>query len=144
MSQKHPNLSATSDPVEEPTRVLSETIPAPVPSVEQARPSVERRAFARRRASGKVIYQIGDWGLGPSYKAEVVDISQNGIGLVTNKSLAVGTLLRVLRETPYRGQKVAVMARVRWVTAIQENQFRVGCNLDRRLLYTEMQSLIQA
>jgi hypothetical protein len=142
MSQKDPNLPATSDPVQEQTQVLGETIPAPIPLIERPRAPVERRAFARRKANGKVTYQIGDWGLGPSCKAEVVDISQNGIGLIADKLLAAGTQLRIFRETPYRGQKVAVPARVRWVTAIQEKQFRVGCNLDRRLLYTEMQSFM--
>jgi hypothetical protein len=140
MSQKNPNLPSTSDPVLEQTKVLSETIPAPFRSGEVVRPPVERRAFARRKAKGSVTYQIGDWGMGPSYKAEVVDISQNGIGLITDKMLDVGTQLRIFRETPYRGQKVAVPARVRWLTAIQGNQFRIGCNLDRRLIYTEMQS----
>jgi hypothetical protein len=140
MIEKETRLPITPLPVEEQTRLLSDTIPAPIPSTEPARPSVERRAFARRKAKGKVTFQIGDWGMGPTHKAEVVDISQNGIGLLMDRLLPQGTKLRILRETPYRGQKVTVPAQVRWVAGVGVNQFRVGCSLEKRLQYTEMQA----
>jgi PilZ domain len=143
MSPKETRLPATSGPVEEYTKVLSETIVGPIPSTDRGRPQVERRAFARRKAKGKITYQIGDSRVGPSHKATAVDISQNGIGFIADKLLAIGTQLWILRETPYRGQNVSVQAQVRWVTPIAEKQFRVGCSLERRLQYTEMQSFLQ-
>jgi hypothetical protein len=60
--------------------------------------------------------------------------------MITDQSLAKGTKLRILRETPYRGQKFVVPAEVRWSAVLEGNKFRVGCSLERRLTYTEMQS----
>jgi hypothetical protein len=71
-----------------------------------------------------------------------VDISENGLGMIANQPLEVGAQLRISLETPHRGQIVSMLAQVRWMTALTKNQFRVGCNLERRLLYTEMQNFL--
>jgi hypothetical protein len=126
-------------PVEE-TRTLSETLPAHDHGAKRSPAEAKRRAFARRKGKGKITYQIGDSPMASSHKATLVDISENGIGLVTDKQLEVGTLLRISLETPHRGQNVTMVGQVRWVTAMEEKQFRVGCNLERRLQYTDMQN----
>jgi hypothetical protein len=71
-----------------------------------------------------------------------VDISENGLGIIANQPLEVGTQLRISLETPHRGQIVSVLAQVRWMTVVAKNQFRVGCNLGRQLAYTEMQNFL--
>jgi len=100
------------------------------------------RAFVRRKGKGKLTYQTGDSRLAPSHQAALVDISENGLGMIANQLLEVGRQLRISLETPHRGQIVSVMAQVRWVTALSRNQFRVGCHLERRLAYTEMQNFL--
>ena len=134
---------STSEPVEEQTKILNETLPGPVPCTDRSRPQTERRAFARRKAKGKITYQIGDSRMASSHKAVMVDVSQNGMGFVTDKLLEVGMQLRILRETPYRGQSMSVLAQVRWVAVLGEKDIRVGCSLHRRLQYTEMESFLR-
>ena len=100
------------------------------------------RAFVRRKGKGKLTYQIGDLQLTPSHQARLVDISEKGLGMIANQLLEVGTQLRISLETPHRRQIVSMLAQVRWVTALAEKQFRVGCSLERRLAYTEMQNFL--
>jgi len=101
------------------------------------------RAFVRRKGKGKLKYQIGDSRTAPSHRATLLDISEKGLKLIADQNLEVGTQLRISLETPHRGQTVSVLAKVRWVTALAENQFRVGCNLERQLPYREMQDFIR-
>jgi hypothetical protein len=100
------------------------------------------RAFVRRKGKGKLTYQIGDSRIATFHQAALVDISENGLGMIANQLLEVGTQLRISLEIAHRGQLVSMLAQVRWVTALAENKFRVGCNLERRLAYTEMQNFL--
>jgi Tfp pilus assembly protein PilZ len=140
MNPRETKAFSPTGAVEEQTKTLSETLPAHSLSANRSLPEAKRRAFARRKGKGKVTYQIGDSPMASSHKATLVDISENGIGLVTDKQLEVGTLLRISLETPHRGQHVTMAGQVRWVTVMAEKQFRVGCNLERRLQYTDMQN----
>ena len=100
------------------------------------------RAFVRRKGKGKLTYQIGDSRIAPSHRAALVDISENGLKLIADEPLEVGTQLRISLETPHRGQILSMLAQVRWVTALAENQFQVGCNLEKRLPYGKMQNFL--
>jgi hypothetical protein len=125
--------------MEEPT---SETHGAHVHPSDRIASQAKLRAFVRRKGKGKLTYQIGDSQIAPCHQASLVDISENGLGMIAKQVLEVGTQLRISLETPHRGQLVSVLAQVRWMTALAENQFRVGCNLERRLAYTEMQNFL--
>jgi hypothetical protein len=100
------------------------------------------RAFVRRKGKGKLTYQISDSRIAPSHQAALVDISENGVGMIATQLLEVGTQLRISLETPHQGQIVSMLAQVRWMTPLAGNQFRVGCRLERRLAYTEMQNFL--
>lgn len=143
MSPTETNPSTRLQFVADQTNALGEAYAAHVHPPDRIASQAELRAFVRRKGKGKLTYEIGDSRIAPSHRAALVDISENGLGIITDQPLEVGMQLRISLETPHQGQSVSLLAEVRWVTALAESQFRAGCNLERRLAYTEMQHFLR-
>ena len=143
MSPNEIHDAAPPQPSAEHAKALNVTPCARIHSENRRSSQAKPRAFVRRKGKGKLTYQIGDSRIAPSHRATLLDISEKGLKLVADQRLEVGTPLRISLETPHRGQIVSILARVRWVTALAQNQFRVGCSMERQLTYKDMQDFVR-
>lgn len=112
----------------------------PIPRTADEGPSAprNRRAVPRHQARGSARLQPNALGLGPACDATLIDISEDGVGFWTTKSLAPRTVITLILSTA--GRTLEVKAEVRWAAAeIGDKRFRVGCRWSRRLTYSEVQ-----
>jgi PilZ domain len=116
-----------------------------VPQLHQpspASPTVQRRAFPRRRPRGKAKYSLEMSRPGRERSALLVDISQAGIGLIVGEPLSAGARLEIQLLAPL-GQRVVRIAEVRWATILSGDSHQVGCCFVQRLSYAELQLFVR-
>jgi PilZ domain-containing protein len=143
MSPNEIHDAAPPQPSAEHAKAPNVTHCAHIHSENRKQSHAKPRAFVRRKGKGKLTYQIGDSRIALSHRATLLDISEKGLKLIADQKLQVGTPLRISLETPHRGQILSILVKVRWVTALAENQFRVGCIMERQLSYREMQDFVR-
>jgi len=64
-------------------------------------------------------------------QAQTVDISAQGIGLVSDKKLTVHAPLELWLEIPDDRQPMYTRGEVMWTQPAEDNKFRIGINLER-------------
>ena len=102
---------------------------------------LDRRAFPRRLAKGTAhclfeAAQGNRWS-----KATLVDISQAGIGLLVHERLQAGDWVETKLIPPIGPHGPTCLAEVRWTRRLSDGSCRIGCCLEHRLQYAEMQKL---
>jgi hypothetical protein len=100
----------------------------------------ERRAFPRRAARGSARYRDLQQRALTDFPAQLVDLSQAGVGLVVGQPLAPGQVIELVL-VPSLGRPVERTASVRWALALPGGGYRVGCPLEPRLPYADLQRL---
>lgn len=63
--------------------------------------------------------------------AQTVDISANGIGLVTNRDLPKDILLDIWLNVPDNGEPLYTRGEVVWSSTLEDNKYRVGVKLEK-------------
>ena len=104
-----------------------------------ARPTFERRSFPRRRARGTAVcrwvarpFSLGSW-------ARLVDISPDGIGLLTTEHFPPGMKIEIELIPPSGQPRLFRTAEVRWTAPAANGEQRIGCRWERRLPFIEIQ-----
>jgi hypothetical protein len=75
------------------------------------------------------------------WSAEVLDISPNGMGLLVNRPVEVGTLLNIDLEGGTGRGITTILACVVHVTP-RDGQYSLGCNFIRELSEEELKVLV--
>lgn len=88
----------------------------------------DRRIFERFYA--KIALRFLDLNSNREGKAQTVDISANGIGMVTSEELAPRTPLEIWLEIPDKAEPLYTRGEVAWVKQTQPDKYRVGVNLE--------------
>jgi hypothetical protein len=96
------------------------------PSTGSPRPAAERRASERYPPrNAEIIWQLLGQTDQEPLAAQVCDISDRGIGLILERSVNLGSVL-CLRLRPADRACPTMMVRVRHVTALGPDEYRVG------------------
>ncbi len=74
--------------------------------------------------------------------AQVVNLSANGIGLLTHEAVDLGKLLNLELRVEERNYKLSILACVVRLTPQPDGQFMLGCNLIRELNQHELDGLL--
>ena len=100
----------------------------------------ERRAFPRRTARGTARYRDPQQRALMDFPAQVVDLSQAGVGLLVREPLAAGQVIALALDPP-TGRPLVCEVVVRWAEARPDGWYRLGGPLERRLSYADLQKL---
>ena len=86
--------------------------------------STQRRSEERFRSEGEAILQeIHPLAL-ERHKVKVVDVSRNGIGIISPKSILPGTIVRL------RIKDIVELGNVRYCSPLDNQKFRIGLRLN--------------
>src|SRR5262245_28190133 len=102
---------------------------------------MNRRGCRRRvpRASVKVECRRGYCGLGPNLLVKFLDLSEGGIRFVAKAALEPKEEVEVLVSSFGLRQPVKRMASVAWSLPLEDGQYCVGLQFQKRLSYQEIQ-----
>src|SRR5687768_10403350 len=75
----------------------------------------ERRAFPRRRAKGAAGYRKSLFRLGRFAQAKLLDICQDGVGMLVKEPLKPNDLIEVEMTSPLGRRGIVIEAEVRWL-----------------------------
>ena len=103
---------------------------------------LDRRLFPRRRARGIVRCRPANKPFHRPIRARLLDISQGGVGIQTTEDIAVNAMLELQLESAAGVFQVVRQAEVRWVTRESDGRYRLGCCLEKRLTFAEMQRFV--
>jgi hypothetical protein len=104
----------------------------------------ERRRFERLRAAKsavRIICQRGELFLGPNLAESLVDVSEEGLGILTREALATGERVCLTLEGVAPALQVQRLGRVAWWASAEGGRFRAGVELDTPLDYAELMAL---
>jgi hypothetical protein len=105
-------------------------------------PIPNKRGSQRRgpKANTRVICYSNPLALGPNLARHLLDLSESGVRLLTNKELKVGQHIAV--EFSGVGRKnVVISAAVVWVKPAEEGQFCVGAKFEKDLPWADLLDL---
>ena len=105
--------------------------------------ALNRRKSMRRKPRGyvKVECRAGAYGLGPNLATAVLDVSDTGIRLIVKKALKFPGDAEIT-ITGYGLQKpIKRLAHVCWQVTLEDGQFCVGAEFEKRLVYRDWQNL---
>ena len=102
-----------------------------------------RRSSQRRRPRGsvKVECRRGSYGLGPDLAATTLDLSDTGARLIVTQSLDVMGEVEILIAGYGMGKPLKRIAYIRWQVKLEDGQFCVGAEFQKRLDYRAWQNL---
>lgn len=86
----------------------------------------ERRKLRRFSVTINLIYF--DFSSNKVNKANVVDITNKGVGIISEEELVPNITLDLWLEIPDKKQEVHTIGEVIWVTKVGENKYRIGVN----------------
>jgi hypothetical protein len=97
----------------------------------------------RRAARGDVVCRAGKFGLGRPIAGKLLDLSQDGVGILLPKPLAAGDEIDI-ELTPIGGRRIeARHAVVRWARQNEDGSWRIGCQFEHYLSYQEFISFVR-
>jgi hypothetical protein len=104
-------------------------------------PHSNRRGSRRRlpRASVKVECRRGYCGLGPNVLVNFLDLSEGGLRFVAKSALEPKGEVEVLISNFGLRQPIKRLANVAWVLPLEDGQFCVGLQFQKRLSYQDLQ-----
>jgi len=86
----------------------------------------EKRRLRRFNVTIELIYF--DFSSNKVNKANVVDITNKGVGIIAEEELTPNITLDLWLEIPDKKEEVHTIGQVIWVTKIGDNKFRIGVN----------------
>jgi len=89
----------------------------------------DRRMF--ERFSVEFPLEYSNFSLIKKGLAQTVDISANGIGLVTNRDLPKDILLDIWLNVPDNGEPLYTRGEVVWSSMLEDNKYMVGVKLEK-------------
>jgi hypothetical protein len=97
--------------------------------------SCDHRFGPRKAVTRKVDLAVrsGVSGLGPDLGAGLVDMTQDGLGILLKEPVPVGTDVTIDLSLPGMDKPLRVLAEVRWCRPRGDGTFRAGVRLQRRL-----------
>ncbi len=103
-------------------------------------PPKEQRVFPRRPVEGVITFRPADQPQARAVPGALVDISEGGVGFVTERAPAVGSRIALeWRGTDGLGTPLTLIAVVYWFhTKDEAGLDRVGCVFERHLTDEEM------
>ncbi|HEV3078981.1 MAG TPA: PilZ domain-containing protein [Gemmataceae bacterium] len=106
----------------------------------------ERRSEGRYGCRLKVLYrtEVKETRCGDTWvMAKVVDVSRNGIAIVTRRKYPPGTMVQLVVMSPGWQRDRHLEARVTNVSPAPDSEWRSGCELTEPLRDGELQFLLQ-
>ena len=106
----------------------------------------ERRSEPRFCSRFKVLYktEVKETRCGDTWEmAKVVDVSRNGIAIVTRRKFAAGAMVHVVVMSPGWDRTRELLARVTNISPGPGSDWRSGCELTEPLRDGELQFLLQ-
>jgi hypothetical protein len=88
----------------------------------------EKRLHPRFAVSIPVQYT--DPSLNASFQTQTHDISEEGLGLITDKALNADTLLEICLRMTDNGQEIPAKGRVVWSKKLASDKYRIGLKLE--------------
>ena len=104
-------------------------------------PPSEQRVFPRRPVEGAITFRLADEPQARPVPGKLVDISEGGIGFITERAPAVGSRIALeWRGADGAGTRLTMIAVVYWFqTDEKAGVERVGCAFERHLTDAEME-----
>jgi len=102
----------------------------------------DRRAFPRRRAKGVARCRPANRPFSAGVRACLLDISQGGIALGLSTPLPVAAMVELELEASAGNFRLVRQAEVRWVNALPDGTYRLGCCFAERLNFAQMQRFV--
>jgi len=102
--------------------------------------------MARRRparSAVRVVLRAGTMGLGPNLATGLVDLSEDGLCVLSKLPLKVGSEAEVCLDKAGSQKPLKLVAEVRWCNGDETTGYRVGLRLRHRLLYTQITDFTQ-
>src|SRR4051812_1813885 len=98
-----------------------------------------RRSSERRkpRRTVKVECRNGSHGLGPDIAVGVLDLSDTGVRMIIKSAVAVKKDVEITISGYGMMKAMKVLATIRWVVAIENGQFCIGAEFQKRIPYRE-------
>jgi hypothetical protein len=103
---------------------------------------VERRAWVRYPRKLVTMWQLLGTGGEEHWTAMVRDLSQNGVGLVINRSFPPATVLTVRLRNSTRTYERSALVRVQHCTAQPAGDWLVGCTFVVKISADELHQLL--
>jgi PilZ domain len=103
---------------------------------------LNRRLFPRRRARGLARCRLENRPFSPGAPARLLDISQDGIGVVCSGTFPVATMVELELEPTTGNYRLVRLAEVRCVQSEPNGKYRLGCRFTQRLTFAEMQRFV--
>jgi c-di-GMP-binding flagellar brake protein YcgR len=102
-----------------------------------------RRQSTRRKARGYVRVECrnGCYGLGPNLATAVLDVSDTGIRMVVKRAIELPGEVEVTIVGCGLQKPIKRVGRVRWQVTLEDGQFCLGVEFDKRLAYRDWQNL---
>jgi hypothetical protein len=119
--------------------VLGRTVSDPVPQPSQPNHRISRRRPVTRRVG--VILRKGALGLGPNLALNLIDVSEDGLGVRIKSALAAGDEVEVELSPPGVRKPYKRVGEVRWCRKADDETFLIGVRLQKRLTFTELNEL---
>ena len=106
---------------------------------------LDDRAGRRRPVTRKVelAVRLGRLGVGADIGCELIDVSEEGLGLRLKVSVPVGRELSIQLLLPGTSKPLRLVAEVRWCEPAGDGTFRAGVWLQWRLPYLTVLNLTQ-
>ena len=107
-----------------------------------AKPS-NRRQSQRRKPRGyvKVECRNGAYGLGPNVASAVLDVSDTGIRMIIKNALQLEGEVEITIAGFGMQKPIKRLAYVRWQVTLEDGQYCVGAEFQKRLVYRDWQNL---
>jgi hypothetical protein len=91
----------------------------------------------------RVALRAGTLGLGPNLATGLVDLSEDGLCVLTKSPLKVGSEAEVCLDKAGSQKPLKFVAEVRWCNGDEASGYRVGLRLRHRIQYTQIVDFTQ-
>ena len=92
----------------------------------------------------RVVLRAGTLGLGPNLATGLVDLSEDGLCVLTKSPLKVGSEAEVCLDKAGSQKPLKFVAEVRWCNGDEATGYRVGLRLRHRLQYFQLADFVQS
>lgn len=110
----------------------------------QSEPTLKNRRRGHRRkprASVKLQCRKGSHGLGVDLALTLLDISDSGVRLIAKQSLEVRAEVEIIVNAYGMKQSLKRLGNVRWQVKLEDGNFCVGIEFQKRIDYRDWQNL---
>lgn len=102
----------------------------------------DQRAWIRHPVRGSAEYRVLPGESGEMYKAEVVNLSPAGVGLLLDRHLDTGSVLSLSLHRANDKPSLSMLASIVYLTDCSDGRWAAGCNFIRELSNDELKSIV--